>query len=47
MYDIEKRSVILENVDGFARLDTYTYGPGNKMAHRVMLRAAILNQGHS
>ena len=30
MYDIEKHSVILENVDGFARLDTYIYGPVTK-----------------
>ena len=37
MYDVEKRSAILENVDGFARLDAYIYGPITKWRHRVML----------
>ncbi len=27
MYDIEKHFAILENVAGFARLDTYIYSP--------------------
>ena len=27
MYDVEKRSAVLENAAGFARLDAHVYGP--------------------
>ena len=30
MYDVEKRSAVLENAAGFARLDAYVYGPVTK-----------------
>ena len=30
MYDVEKRSAVLENVSGFARLDAYIYSPVTK-----------------
>ena len=30
MYDVEKRSAVLESVAGFARLDAYIYGPVTK-----------------
>ena len=33
MYNIEKRSTVLENAAGFARLDAYIYGPVTKWRH--------------
>ena len=33
MYNVEKCSTVLENVSGFARLDTYVYGPVTKWRH--------------
>ena len=33
MYDIEKRSAILENAVGFVRRDVYMYGPVTKWRH--------------
>ena len=33
IYDIEKRSAVLENGAGFARLDAYVYGPVTKWQH--------------
>ena len=33
MYDVEKRSAVLENAAGFARLDAYVYGPITKWWH--------------
>ena len=33
MYDIEKRSAVLENAAGFARRDAYMYGPVTKWWH--------------
>ena len=33
MYDIEKRSAILENAVGFVRRDAYMYGPVTKWRH--------------
>ena len=36
MYNLEKRSAILENVAGFARLDAYIYGSVTKWPHRGM-----------
>ena len=39
MYDVEKCSVVLKNVAGFARLDAcvYIYGPVTKWRHWGML----------
>ena len=37
MYDVEKRSAVLENAAGFARLDAYVYGPVTKWRHWGML----------
>ena len=31
MYDVEKRSAVLKDAAGFARLDTYIYTVHNKM----------------
>ena len=36
MHNIEKRSTVLENAVGFARLDMYIYGPVTKLQHRDM-----------
>ena len=36
MYDVEKRSAVLENVAGFARLDAYVCSPVIKWQHRGM-----------
>ena len=36
MYDVEKRSAVLENGAGFARLDACVYGPLTKWRHRGM-----------
>ena len=33
MYDVEKRSAVLEDAAGFARLDAYLYGPVTKWRH--------------
>ena len=33
MYDVEKRSAVLEDVAGFARRDLYMYGPVTKWRH--------------
>ena len=33
MYDVEKRSAVLENAAGFARLDAHMYGPVTKWRH--------------
>ena len=33
MYNVGKRSAVLENAPGFARLDTYIYGPVTKWRH--------------
>ena len=33
MYNVEKRSAVLENAAGFARLDAYIYGPVTKWRH--------------
>ena len=33
MYNVEKHSTVLENAAGFARLDTYIYGPITKWRH--------------
>jgi len=30
MYDVEKRSAVLENASGFERRDAYMYGPVRK-----------------
>ena len=30
MYNVEKRSAVLENAAGFVKLDTYIYGPITK-----------------
>ena len=37
MYDVEYCSAVLENVAGFARLNTYVYGPVTKWRHWGML----------
>ena len=37
VYDVEKRSTVLENVAGFARLDTYVYSSITKWQHCGML----------
>ena len=31
MYDVEKRSAVLEDAAGFARLDAHMYGPVTKL----------------
>ena len=33
MYHVEKRSAVLENAAGFARLDAHMYGPVIKWRH--------------
>ena len=33
MYDVEKRSAVLEDAAGFARLDVHMYGPVTKWRH--------------
>ena len=33
MYDVEKRSAVLEDAAGFARRDAYMYGPVTKWRH--------------
>ena len=33
MYDVEKRSAVLEDAAGFARLDAHMYGPVTKWRH--------------
>ena len=33
MYDVEKRSTVLEDAAGFARRDTYMYGSVTKWRH--------------
>ena len=33
MYDVEKRSSVLEDAAGFARLDAHMYGPVTKWRH--------------
>ena len=33
MYDVEKRSAVLEDTAGFARRDAYMYGPATKWRH--------------
>ena len=33
MYDIERRSAVQMNADGFARRDAYMYGPITKWRH--------------
>ena len=33
MYDVEKRSAVLENAAGFARRDAHMYGPVTKWRH--------------
>ena len=33
MYDVGKRSAVLEDADGFARRDAYMYGPITKWRH--------------
>ena len=37
MYDVEKRSAVLEDAAGFARLDAHMYGPVTKWRHWVCL----------
>ena len=37
MYDVEKRSAVLENAAGFARRYAYIYGPVTKWRHWGML----------
>ena len=36
IYDLEKRSTVLENAAGFVRRDAYTYGPVTKWWHWSM-----------
>ena len=33
MYDVDKRSAVLENAAGFVRLNAYVYGPITKWQH--------------
>ena len=37
MYDVEKRSAVLEDAAGFARLDSHMYSPVTKWQHWGML----------
>ena len=36
MYDVEKRSAVLEDAAGFVRLAAYMYGPVTKWRHLGM-----------
>ena len=43
MYDVEKRSAVLKNAAGFARLDAYIYGPVTKGRIGVCLYSGEAN----